>query len=247
MRLLSFLSFLETQESRQTRLDANRAAQQLRMEGETHEARQARLETVRVARQLRMEGETPEARQARLETVRAARQLRMEGETPEARQARLETVRAARQLRMEGETPEARQTRLETVRAARQLRIEGETPEARQTRLQQDRERHRQQREVNPDVPLFEQPAVSSKMRNFHTKLVSLEFYKCSSCLEHFPDMAMSTNRTECARCGRDKHIPKLYSAANNMSPGPVPPQLQVHVCVHCMCTIGIVLYLEAM
>ena len=53
------------------------------------------------------------------------------------------------------------------MRAARQLRIEGETPEARQTGLQQDRERHRQKREVNPDVPLFEQPAVSSKMRNF--------------------------------------------------------------------------------
>ena len=221
---LSFLSLVETQESRQARLDANRAAQQLRMEEET-----------------------PEARQARLETVRASRQIRMEGETPEARQASLETVRAARQLSMEGETPKARQACLETMRTAWQLRIEEETPEARQARLQQDRERHRQQREVNPDVPLFEQPAVSSKMRNFHTKLVLLEFYKCSSCLEHFPNLAMSTNRTECARCVRDKHIPKLYSAANNMSPGPVPPQLQVHVCVHCMYTIGSVLYLEAM
>ena len=38
----------------------------------------------------------------------------------------------------------------------------------------------------------------------------------------------MSANSTECARCGRDKRIPKLYSAANNMIPGPVPPQLQV-------------------
>ena len=136
-----------------------------------------------------------------LETMRAAHQHRMEGETPEARQAHLEV-------------PEARQARLETMRAAHQLRI--------------DRE---QQREVNPDVPLFEEAAVSSHMRNFHTKL---EFYKCSSCFEHFPDLAMSTNRTECARCVRE-----LYSAANNMSLGAVPPQLQVHVCVdymHCMC-----------
>ena len=118
--------------------------------------------------------------------------------------------------------------------------IRTETPEARQIRMQQDR--HRQQREVNPDMPLFEQPAVSSKMMNFHSKLVSLELYKCFSCLEHFPDVAMSSNRTECARCGRDKHIPKLYSAANNMSPGPVPPQLQVHDHV---CAIWSVLYLE--
>ena len=215
-------------------MDANRAARQLRRDEETPEARQARLETLRTAHQLRMEGETPEARQARLETLRTAHQLRMEEETPEARQARLDTLRAAHQLRREGETPEARQAHLEATRAAQQLRIDRETPEARQARLQQDRERHRQQREVNPDVPLFEQPAVSSKMKNFHTKLVSLEFYKCSSCLEHFPDLAMSTNynRTECARCGRDKHILKLYSAANNMSPGPVPPQLQVRTCM---------------
>ena len=207
------------------------------------------MDANRAAQQLRRDEETPEATQARLEILRTAQQLRIDQETPEARQARLETMRAAHQLRMEGETPEARQARLETMIAAHHLRMEGETPEARQARLQQDRERHRQQREVNPDVPLFEQPAVSSKMKNFHTKLVSLEFYKCSSCLEHFPELAMSTNRTECARCGRDKHIPKLYSAANNMSPGPVPPQLQVHVCVNCMhckcCAIGSVLYLE--
>ena len=167
--------------------------------------------------------------------MRTAQQLRIDQETSEARQARLETMRAAHQLRMDQETPEARQARLETMRAARQLRIDRETSEARQARLQQDRERQRQQREVNSDVSLFEQPAVSSKMRNFHTKLVSLEFYKCSSCLERFPDLAMSANRTECARCGRDKHIPKLYSAANNMSPGPVPTQLQVHVCVYAL------------
>ena len=103
-----------------------------------------------------------------------------------------------------------------------------ETPEARHSRLQLDRQRHRQQRDVNLDVPLFEQPVVHSKMLNFHSKLASLELYICTSCLERFPNLAMSANSTECARCGRDKRIPKLYSAANNMIPGPVPPQLQV-------------------
>ena len=196
------------------------------------------MDANRAAQQLRRDKETHEARQARLETLRTAQQLRLEGETPEARQARLETLRAAHQLRREGETPEARQARLEATRAAQQLRIDREIPEARQARLQQDRE--------NPDVPLFEQPAVSSKMRNFHTKLVSLEFYQCSSCLEHFPDLAMCTNRTECACCGRDKHIPKLYSAANNMSPGPVPPQLQVRTCMCQLYALHVqLLYLE--
>ena len=41
-------------------------------------------------------------------------------------------------------------------------------------------------------------------------KLASLEFYICTSCLEQFPNLAMSANSTECARCGRDKRIPKL-------------------------------------
>ena len=103
-----------------------------------------------------------------------------------------------------------------------------ETPEARHSRLQVDREGHHQQRDVNLDVPLFEQPVVHSKMLNFHSKLASLEFYICTSCLERFPNLAMSANSTECARCGWDKRIPKLYSVANNMIPGPVSPQLQI-------------------
>ena len=36
-----------------------------------------------------------------------------------------------------------------------------------------------------------------------------------------------------CVRCCRDKHIPKMYSSANNMDPGPLPPQLQVGTCIH--------------
>ena len=44
-----------------------------------------------------------------------------------------------------------------------------------------------------------------------------------------WPDAGKGTGHgTECSRCGRDKRIPKLYSPANNMDPGPVPPQLQV-------------------
>ena len=33
---------------------------------------------------------------------------------------------------------------------------------------------------------------------------------------------------TECVLCTRDKHIPNMYSSANNMDPGPIPLQLQV-------------------
>ena len=79
-------------------------------------------------------------------------------------------------------------------------------------------------------TPLFEQCAVRHKMSTFHSKLMSLEFHRCSTCLECFPDLSMASGgSTECTRCSHDKHIPKLYTTANNMNPGTVPPQLQVY------------------
>ena len=83
-------------------------------------------------------------------------------------------------------------------------------------------------------TPLFEQGAVQCKMLSFHSKLLSLKFHHCSTCFECFPDLIMAAaGSTECRRCSQDKHIPKLYSTANNMIPGVVPPQLQVSLCVH--------------
>ena len=40
----------------------------------------------------------------------------------------------------------------------------------------------------------------------------------------------MAASSTECRRCNQDRHIPKLYSTANNMNPGIAPPQLQVNI-----------------
>ena len=91
------------------------------------------------------------------------------------------------------ETPDARHARLDADRSAQQVRRSTETPDARQARLQHDRHRHSQQRVVTSDVPLFEQPAVHSKMLNFHSKLASLEFHNCNVCFEHFPNLVMST------------------------------------------------------
>ena len=40
--------------------------------------------------------------------------------------------------------------------------------------------------------------------------------------------VSTSSTQSECLRCTRDKHSPKLYSSANKMNPGVVPPQLMV-------------------
>ena len=67
------------------------------------------------------------------------------------------------------------------------------------------------------------------KTSSFLSKLLSLEFHHCSTCLKWFPDLTMAAGSTECRHCTQDKHIPKLYSTANNMNPRVVPRQLQVH------------------
>ena len=102
-------------------------------------------------------------------------------------------------------------------------------------RCEQDRESHRRQREVQPTVPLFVQPVIRCKMANFHCRIAVLQVSKCSTCLERFPGLNVKpvfpdSDDTECVRCRQDKHIPKTYSSGNNMDPGPVPSELQVHI-----------------
>ena len=69
-------------------------------------------------------------------------------------------------------------------------------------------------------------------MLKFHSELATLEVLSCTTCLESFPGLKLKSQSTECVRCSRDKHTPKLYSSANNMDPGPVPSELQVSIYV---------------
>ena len=68
-------------------------------------------------------------------------------------------------------------------------------------------------------------------MRRFHAHMASLNSLQCATCSERFPGLRLCSLSTECVRCSHDKHSPKVYSATNNMDPGPIPPQLQVGSC----------------
>ena len=57
-------------------------------------------------------------------------------------------------------------------------------------------------------------------MSKFHADLASIEVSRCTTCSEGLPGLRIYSH--ECQRCSRGKHIPKLYSFANNMDPGPV-------------------------
>ena len=87
-----------------------------------------------------------------------------------------------------------------------------------------------QSHSLSTGQPLFQQPAVRSKMSKFHFGMAALQVTTCVTCMERFPGMTvrMTSAGTECLRCTRDKHIPKTYSSDNNMHPGPVRQELMV-------------------
>jgi len=73
-------------------------------------------------------------------------------------------------------------------------------------------------------IPPFDDPSIIRKVSEYHNDLMSLTF---NQCLENFPSLKINTAGI-CAQCHGDKHLSKLYSAQNNIDPGPVPPELTV-------------------
>ena len=71
-----------------------------------------------------------------------------------------------------------------------------------------------------PRLPQFDDPELihSAKMRGFHDSLAALQLERCCICLEQFPNMSINDSGS-CKCCDNDKHIPKLFSAGNNMDP----------------------------
>ena len=175
-----------------------------------------------LAQQRRLTHETPDQKEARLEQVTFVQQRRLTYETPDQREARLEQVSLAQQSRLTHQTPDQREARLEQMSLTQQRRLTHETPEETTARCEQDRESHRRQRE---------QQSVHTKMVNFHSHLAALHVSKCITCSGlNVRTVSPDSCDTECVRCSRDKHIPKLYLSMNNMDPGPVSPELQVGV-----------------
>ena len=123
--------------------------------------------------------------------------------------------------------------------------------EERETRQHRDRQYHTQIPALQPSQ--LQHPHILCKIKQFHSKLANLQFGRCFTCLEAFPCMSVrsvstSSIQSECLRCTRDKHSPKLYSSANNMNPGVVPPQLIVcfYTSAILMLYYGLSLYLRS-
>ena len=148
-------------------------------------------------------------------------------ETPEERETRLQRMSTNQHEYLAVEIPEERETTLQCMSTNQHERVAVETPEEGEMRLEQYSTRYREQQSVQPQLPLLQQCSIQAKMHKFNVNMATLDTPTCSTCSERFPGLHFHSTSHECLRCSCDKHIPKLYSSANNMNPGPIPPQLQ--------------------
>ena len=111
-----------------------------------------------------------------------------------------------------------------------QEHLKNETPEQRSVRLNQVKlSRASCLYECNGrPTPSRNDKCVKEKVNMLHKEMASTESPMCSICLEKFLGTQMTNKSSECQRCYRDKKVPKLFSAENNMNPGSLPAELQV-------------------
>ena len=148
----------------------------------------------------------------------------------------------ARRQRIAAQSPKERDARLQQVTTAREQTIATESTKERQTRLQQLISAQQQmiaaepQEERGPSSTLKDCSAtglLNNRIADESTeereaRLKQLRTAKHFQVYMSVRSVSTSSTQSECLRCTRDKHSPKLYSSANNMNPGVVPPQLMV-------------------
>ena len=220
----------ETAQQREERLGRRRVGSIMASSSEqlesnsSEEQRQRRLQRRRERERARRASETAQQREERLGRRRVRDRARRAAQTVQQRQA----SQQRRSNRQNAESAQEREDRLLQLRVNQRQRLAAESLEERERRLQ---ERDTQTTQCTGEQ--FRQSSVQLKMKRFHECFTSLSPQKCFTCSECFPGLQLRTSTTECMRCSRDKHIPKVYSSANNMDPGQLPSQLQVSTCVH--------------
>ena len=220
----------ETAEEKEVRLTRRRERDRTRRTESTTEKKAAVLEKKIALQQQHLAAETLNERAARLERMGALQQQHLAVETLDERAARLERMGALKQQRLAVETLDERAARLEHKSVLQKQRLATETIEDRAVRLnhlQQNRDARGDACHQEAHLLLLEQKHVKDKMAKFHQELFSIGSPTCSVCMEKFPGMKVNT-KSECQRCARDKHTPKLFSRANDMHPGATPAELQV-------------------
>ena len=223
----------EDEGEKRARMDKRNERDRARRREETSgkkEARLARRERDRARKALSVTAETQVEKATRLKRRSTSQQQRLAAQNPDERTTRLQQMSISQQQRLAMDTHEERTARLQQLSALQQQRMAAESREERAVRLDhlhQNRIAVQLSASQEAHIPLLEQKCVKDKMVKFHKDIAALSSPTCITCMEAFPGLKVSS-RSECVRCSRDKHTPKLYSMANNMNPGPVPCELQV-------------------
>ena len=214
-------------ESLKSKLEQLRTQHAVRLEAETPVNRTTRADHLLTLCQIRMSKESEKEREARLQQKSANLNFTLSMETEEKRTSRHQHMSDLQQQHIAAETHEERASRLQRMSVLQQQRIASETPDERAIRISVAQERLQNRTLDDEKLQKLEQRGVQAKMQSFHRDISALSSPTCITCMESFPGMKV-TFKSECARCSRDKHTPKVFSEANNMNPGQVPPELQV-------------------
>ena len=89
--------------------------------------------------------------------------------------------------RLAAETTTERDTRLQRMRD----RLAAETNEERDARLECDRARHREQQNVQSQLPLLQQCSIQAKMCKLHANMATLDTPVSTTCSERFPGIQL--------------------------------------------------------
>ena len=185
------------------------------------------------------EGETNEQR---LKRENEAKRNKRANETEEAREARLESMRERRSRNKKNENAKEReqcQNREKEHKRATRARKKGTNQNTKRIKVQKEHTAHQneddsepahQSEDVSEPTTNSDATTISEEehriLQGFRDKMDNISYKVCSICNERIPCMILINNIT-CRRCHTEKHVPKKFSADNNMDPGEVPDELK--------------------
>ena len=199
--------------------------------------------------------ETKTEKQVRLETARQYKKILLSNESETQRSVRLQLHKERQRRNRACESQTQKHIRLQKQTERRKLRKLNETEAERSIRLERERLRKREQRQrqsksdgrhsgnccANTSQEGFlnefdndkngkinEQGWAKSNITKFN-KRTKHTIYQCTLCKEAWLLKATPNNKSSyvCARCTRNKGVPKKFSVSNCIVPSSVPLQLQ--------------------
>ena len=229
----------ETEFERKQRLAKRQQNGNKKPAKETELKRKERLSKRRQSRAKKLANETESERMERLAKQQQNTNKKRANETEFETEQRLAKQRQINARKLANETESERAQRLARNRQNKATKEIDDTDlqmteQLQKPRMQKNKNQHPKHDKINylaefnvSNGFIYEQAWAKINMNRFHeTSRFSLK--QCKICFETWPvkSVAVSENFS-CARCSRDKKLPKRFSKENDMIPSRVPRELQ--------------------